>query len=81
LERNRGMKYKITIDRILSKPQKEEIYIPQDERVGEDEGKSYKYMLVDKEVEEEIYSQTVDGEIDLKAVIDAFNNTKKDNTL
>lgn len=81
------MKYKITITKVETVTKKEtsweklygdEVYKDLMNPIRPDydpERKQYDYVSTEqeKDVEVEIYRQTVEGELDLKAVIDAVN--------
>lgn len=67
-------KYKITIHKIDEKKVFEEVYVSEEDRTS-DHPETYKTVERTKEVTEQIYEQTAEGNISLKKIIDAFNET------
>ena len=69
--------YKITIEKITSENKlvREWLKIHNKEQFDSEKDPQYKYITIEKEVAEtkEIYTQLTDKEIDIKKVIDAFN--------
>lgn len=67
-----NMKYKITIDKISPKDVIKETYYPNEKNKKGELG-AWADTKITENVSEQIYEQTIDKEIDLKAIIDAFN--------
>lgn len=63
--------YKIYIEKSMKVPERKKDYVGKGE-VGADEY-GYRYYEVEEEKMVEVYSQLTSKEIDLKAIIDAFN--------
>ena len=66
------MKYTITITETKEEKVLKEVYVLEENRT-KDHPESYRNELVDEKVSSKIYEQSREVEIDLKAIIDAFN--------
>lgn len=68
-------KYKIVITEVETRTVKTQSYEKLRDRLSNEEGDNYGYVdtTEEKTIENKIYEQIVENQIDLKGVIDAFN--------
>lgn len=69
------MKYKIIIEKHSTEEFTDRDYVGKEDPKADEYG--YTYFKNTRSKTEEVYSQQTDGEIDLKAIIDAFNKTEE----
>jgi hypothetical protein len=69
-------KYKIIVREIEVKKVTENVWVRPEER--KDQNESYVDTVVEKQIETEVYSQTVEHAIDLMGVVTAFNKKLPD---